>query len=296
MSATTPVAGSPLTVSAVLAAARGVLRGDWMTLPTYDMTGILHSHRGHCLHFQGIQDGRVFAVGLLDDGTRREVSAPATAHTAAAYGKALADLVRTELEPAHDAVSSTRVIIRKVRATAPPQARTEWRYGECHTFWWLAGHGSAQHTTRTVFPGDRGSGAQADSLRPRAARHGDLIRRPWNGHRDGTASRAISRVEFADLTVEQAIVILRAIRTDNRDPRRHEPVLGPLARQMRAAAPGLRPGGTYRHWHGSDPVTVTLSVDGVVDVELSPLREGAPVTLTVHGSMDNQLRAVDASV
>ncbi|MEU1221289.1 hypothetical protein [Streptomyces microflavus] len=256
----------PFTSSTVLGAARSILSRDWMVSSAYyGMSGTLRSHRGHDIYFAGIRDRWVYAVAILDDGTRREVSAQADTVSADAIGRTLAALITNDLEGAHAAVSRTRLMAAKVACVAPAHARTRWYHGEALTTWEIPGsHAEVEHSTKI---------ARDDYL-------------------DDTPDYAESHVTFRSLTVEQAATVLRAIRTDNRDKRRKHPVHGPLAEQMRAAAPGLRPGDTY-HRHGYGLTTVSLFVDGVVDVHLNLLRE-TPVNITVWGSMDNQLRAAAA--
>ncbi|MEU6632921.1 hypothetical protein ABZ905_32245 [Streptomyces parvus] len=256
----------PFTAAAVLDAARKILGRDWMTFPAYyGMSGTLRSHRGHNIHFAGVHDGEVRAVGLLDGNARRAATAMTTAPTAEATGRTLAELITGELEGAHAKVSRTRLMAAKVACVAPARARTLWYHGEALTTWEIPGsHAEVEHSTKIARP--------------------DYL--------DDVPEYAESHVTFRSLTVEQAATVLRAIRTDNRDKRRRQPVHGPLAEQMRAAAPGLRPGDTY-HRHGYGLTTVSLFVDGVVDVHLNLLRE-APVNITVWGSMDNQLRAAAA--
>jgi hypothetical protein len=231
------------------------------------MSGTLHSHYGHHVVFRGVQNGFLYALGILPDGTRREVSTAPAEPTAEAYGAALADLITRNLIPAHDACSKTRVTAWKVSAVAPDSAVTNWYYGEATTTWDLPGGGRAQHTTKVTS----------------------------DDYLDDTPSYTASHVTFTDLTAEQAVTILRAINTDSRDRRRHAPVHGALARQMREAAPGLRPGDTY-HWpsHGG-LCTVTLLLDDRLRVDLRYGDNDRPVTLTVYGSMDNQLRAIAAA-
>lgn len=250
----------PFTASALLDAARTELGHDWMVSPgTSGMTGGLRSHRGHNIALRGARNGFVYAIGVLPDGSRRQVSAVPAARTAAAYGAALARIVTHELVPAHDACCPARISAKKASAVVPYTAYTSWAYGEAATTWDLPGGGWALHITKVI--------------------------------RDDPAYVA-SSVTFNSLTVEQGVTVLRAINTDSRDRRRHLPVYGPLAEQLRTAAPGLRPGDTYdRHGHGL--TTVSLFVDGVVDVKLHLVRS-SPVELTVIGSMDNQLRAIDA--
>ncbi|WP_030372389.1 hypothetical protein [Streptomyces rimosus] len=257
----------PFTASTVLGAARSILGRDWMIHAAYyGMSGSLRSHRGHNIHFAGIRGHEVYAVALLDDGTRRKVSATADTLTADAIGRTLAELVTGDLEEAHAKVSRTRLIAAKFACVAPDHARTRWYHGEALTTWEVPGsYAEVEHSTKIT--------------------RGDYL--------DDTPEYAASHIVFRRLTVEQARTVLRAIRTDNRDPRRKHPVYGPLAKQMRAAAPGLRPGDTYDR-HGYGLTTVSLFVDNVVDVDLHLLYTEAPVNLTVWGSMDNQLRAAAA--
>ncbi|MEU0857458.1 hypothetical protein ABZ352_18745 [Streptomyces griseofuscus] len=259
----------PFTASSVLGAARSTLGHDWMIHTAYyGMSGSLRSHRGHNIHFLGIRGREVYAVAILDDGTRREVSATADTVTADAIGRTLAALITGDLEGAHAKVSGTRMIAAKVACVAPDYALTRWYHGEALTTWEIPGSfAEVEHRTKVT----------------------------RDSYLDDAPEYAASHVTFRHLTVEQARTVLRAIRTDNRDPRRKHPVYGTLAEQMRAAAPGLRPGDTYdRHGHG--PTTASLFVDNVVDVHLHLLYREAPVNLTVWGSMDNQLRAMAASV
>ncbi|MEU7228980.1 hypothetical protein [Streptomyces chrestomyceticus] len=256
----------PSPVSSVLNAAYGLLRRDWMIhSATFDMRGSLRSHRGHNIRVLAAGN-KVHAVAFLDDGTTRAASATAADATPAALGKALADIITEELEGAHAAVSRTRLIAAKVACVAPDHARTQWFHGTAVTSWEVPGsYAEVEHRTRVT----------------------------RDGYLNGTPDYTASHVNFRGLTVEQASTVLRAIRTDNRDPLCSQPVYGTLAEQMRAAAPGLYPIYTYnRHGHGL--TTVSLAVDGVVDVDLHLLRGDSPVNLTVWGSMDNQLRAIAA--
>ncbi len=254
---------APFTAAALLEATRTVLGRDWMTFPAYhDLSGTIRSHRGHNIALLGAENGRIFAAGILPDGTRREVSTAPAALTPAAYGTALATLITHDLAPAHAVRSGAWRNYRKVRAVAPADAVTTWRHGEAVTRWDLPGHGYVRHTTKMTPP-----------------------------HSDGTPPTSASHVTFLDLTVDRATTLLRAINTDNRDARRHLPVHGALAQHIRAAAPGLRPGDTHNWPRLGGRCTVGLFVDGLVTVELFYC-DSYPVNITVHGSMDNQLRAI----
>ncbi|MEV0778891.1 hypothetical protein [Streptomyces sp. NPDC050428] len=252
----------------MLKAARDALGRDWIASPSpyHGMLGTLRSHRGHHIRFTDIRENRVYAVAFLDDGTSLDAVAEATAATAAAFGKALAGLVTGGLEDAHTAVSRTRLVAAKVACVAPDHARTRWYHGEALTTWDIRGSvAEVEHSTKIT-------------------RDSYLVDAP---------DYTVSHVTFRSLTADQATTVLRAIRTDNTDPRRKALVHGTLAERMRAAAPGLRPGDTY-HRHGHGLTTVSLFVDEVVDVHFRLLHENAPVNLAVYGSMDNQLRAIAA--
>ncbi|MFJ5142957.1 hypothetical protein [Streptomyces sp. NPDC088707] len=256
-----PAAKAPFTTLAVLEAARGILRRDWMA----SAAGVLRSHRGHRI-LVGIRGVEVHARALLDDGTHREASTRAATETPAALGKALADIVTGELEGAFAAVSRTRQTAAKVACVAPSRARTTWYHGEARTHWTIPGtRAQVTHSTKVT----------------------------RDSYHDETPDFTASRVEFHHLTVDQTTTVLRSINTHNRDPRLSNPVYGPLAEQIRAAAPGLRAGDTH-NVHGVGPTTTSLFVDGAVEVQLHLLREDGPATLTVWGSMDNQLRAIAA--
>ncbi|MFF0754451.1 hypothetical protein [Streptomyces sp. NPDC004267] len=244
-----------------LDAARDILQRDWTAHPDYyGMGGTLRSHRGHRISIR-IDGTAVNARVRLEDDTVRRASATAANGTSAALGKAIADMVTGTLEDAYAAVSRTRLTAAKVACVAPDHARTFWLNGEAVTHWTVPGsYAEVQHRTKAT--------------------------------EDDELSYPASNVSFRSLTVEQALTVLRAIRTDNRDPRRKQPTHGPLA-EIQAAVPDLRPADTFDRY-GYGLTTQVLRVDGTVEVLLNLLRDPTSVDVVVWGPMDNQLRAIAA--
>ncbi|MFI5859277.1 hypothetical protein [Streptomyces parvulus] len=267
----TPLATRPpLTAAAVLEAARSVLGAGWMTFPAHNghIEGSIRSHQGHKVMLRGLTSGNVFAVGLLPNGVRRESSTRPQAHTAAGYGSALGDLIKTTLVPAHDAVSPTLRAHRAVTGVLPHPARTHWEHGTVTTTWALPGGGRGTHCAepRADFAEGTPGGPGTDSF-----------------------------VRLTGLTAEQATTVLRALHTHNRDPRQHDVVHGGLARQMKAAAPGLRPIDTYNWPRLGGRCTTSLCVDNRVKVELHYGARPNVANIVVSGPMlANQLNAVTA--
>ncbi|MFD9248338.1 hypothetical protein [Streptomyces bottropensis] len=259
----------PLTAAAVLEAARSVLGSGWMTFPAHNgqIEGTVRSHQGHRIVLRGVVSGNIFAVGLLPNGTRHESAARPLAYTAAGYGSALGTLITSELAPAHNAVSPTMRAFRVVTKALPHESRTHWEHGQATTTWALPGGGRGKHVSA-----------------------------PLADFAEGTPGGpgAESYVRLTGLTVKQATTVLRALNTDSTDRRRRSPAHGWLARQMKAAAPGLRPIDTYRWPRFGGLCTTSLCVDDVVKVELHYGDRPNVANLTVTGSLDNQVRAVTA--
>ncbi|RSS95081.1 hypothetical protein EF903_05425 [Streptomyces sp. WAC05292] len=258
------------TASAVLNAARTRLGAGWKTYHPHNgkIGGSLRSNRGHRVEVLGAQNGFLFTVGLLPDGTRLEVAAVPAEPTADAFGAALAHVIASKIVPAHDARCIARTHLRKVHAVlrhTPHEPLTIWDFGRASTSWRLPDGARAEHRTQ-----------------PRPACSSD----PTPG---GPGAESV--VRFTNLTVEQARTVLRAINTDNRDPRRRLPVEGSFANLMKDAAPGLRPidTATYGQWGRQ---TVSLCVEDVVTVQF--VSRFRAVNVTVFGSLDNQLRAIAA--
>ncbi|MFB6505574.1 hypothetical protein ACFC07_22215 [Streptomyces sp. NPDC056099] len=264
-----PTTTLPFTAAAVMDAARTVLGSGWMTFPAHNgrIEGTVRSHLGHDVAVRGAEHGFLFTVGLLPDGTRHERATAPQAQTAAAYGSALADLITRDHVPAHNARSASRLHVAKLHGALPHEAATHWEFGAATTTWKVPGGGNGRHHTR---PLPRGAGDPP----------GDTGAESW--------------LRLNGLTADQAVTVLRAIQTDNRDKRRRQPVYGGLAQQMKAAAPGLRPIDTYNWPRLGGKCTTSLCVDDVVKVELHYGGRSGAVNVIVTGSVDNQLRAARA--
>ncbi|MGA5411520.1 hypothetical protein ACPCSC_30235 [Streptomyces lavendulocolor] len=255
----------PLTATTVLEATRSVLGPGWMTFPihTTRIEGTVRSHQGHKIVLRGVMSGNVFAVGLLPNNTRYEVSASPQAHTAAGYGSALAELIRDTLVPAHDGVSPTLRAINAVTTVLPHESHTHWEHGRVTTAWALPGGGRGVHCAAPRADYAEGPGAES-----------------W--------------VRLTGLTAEQATTVLRALHTRNDDPRQHDAVYGGLAQQMKVAAPGLRPIDTYNWPRFGGRCTTSLCVDERVKVELHYGSRPNVANIVVSGPIANQLNAVTA--
>ncbi|MGW7089998.1 hypothetical protein ACWGH2_41815 [Streptomyces sp. NPDC054871] len=261
-----PTTTLPFTAPAVMDAARTTLGTGWMTFPSRNgrIEGSIRSHQGHNVAVLGLMSGNIFAAGILPDNTRMKVSARPVAHTAAGYGSVLADLVKTTLAPAHDAVSPALRAYRAIAAVLPHQSRTHWEHGRITTEWSLPGGGRGVHSA--ALRADFGEGTPG-----------------------GPGSD--SSVRLTGLTVEQATTVLRALHTGDRDPR---PVHGDLAQQMKSAAPGLRPIDTHNWPRLGGLCTTSLCVDDRVKVELHYGSRPNVANIVVTGRMANQLNAVTA--
>ncbi|WP_433860247.1 hypothetical protein [Streptomyces kronopolitis] len=259
----------PFTAAAVMDAARTVLGTGWMTFPAHNgrIEGTVRSHHGHDVSVLGAERGFLFTVGLLPDGTRYERATAPGAQTAAAYGSALANLITRDHIPAHNARSASRLHVGKLRAALVHESATHWEFGAATTTWKVPGGGRGRHHTR---PHPRGAGD------------------PPGG------PAAESWLRLNGLSADQAVTVLRAIQTGNRDKRQRQPVYGGLAQRMKAAAPGLRPIDTYNWPSLGGKCTTSLCVDDVVKVELHYGGRPDAVNVIVTGSVDNQLRAARA--
>ncbi|WP_275466297.1 hypothetical protein [Streptomyces noursei] len=265
MSAPCPDFTMPFTGSAVLEIASNVLERDWALAPAAieQALGVIWSHRGHYIVVDGIRNGYIYATAMLPDGTRRQVhSAPMPVKTPAeGYGRALAYLVVRDLEPAHNAVCSAQVVAREVRAAAPADAQTSWDRGQAVTSWGL--------------------------------KRGRAVHRVFNDR--SNPGRVVSEVRFGDLAVEDGIAILSAMDTRNINPRRHLEVHGAVAERLKEAVPDLYGQSTSSSTRLIGRLTLSLFVDDLVSVRLTTYACDFPiVSITVTGSLDNQLRAIAA--
>ncbi|MER5482604.1 hypothetical protein ABT024_05220 [Streptomyces sp. NPDC002812] len=252
-----------LNAVAVLDATRTILGPDWATFPAHSgaFSGSIRSQQGHTVELDGAAHGLIFASALLPGGKRLTLSTTAKAMTPAAYGTALARLITGTLVPAHDARSRLAKTVGLVRdALDGRSSTTRWVHGTAHTRWDLPGGGR-------VLSEIRQDGASA-----------------------GT-ERLDSTLRFAGPSIDQAAAVLRAISATTLYRPNSEPAYGPLAQQMKAAGPWLRPGTPF-YWPNHGGLTTTLlTADNVARIEMQA-RE--VVLITVTGPVENQLAAIRA--